>query len=110
MRRVVASCLKDLGMTNIQTAEDGLQAWELLQQDDFEFVITDWDMPNMSGLELLQKIRSTPKYKELPVIMVTAEGLQEKIIEAIRAGVNNYIVKPIDVEKLREKMVKIFGS
>lgn len=110
MRRVVSTCFAELGYQNIETAEDGQIAWEMIQAGNIEFVVTDWDMPNLNGLELLKKIRSNEATKALPVMMVTAEGLQENIIEAIRAGVNNYIVKPIDVEKLKEKMSKIFGA
>ncbi|MDX2469410.1 MAG: response regulator [SAR324 cluster bacterium] len=108
MRKVVITCLSQLGYKNIEEATDGVEAFDLMQKQEFDFVITDWEMPNMSGIELLREIRKSEEFKKIPVMMVTAEGLQENVIEAIRAGVNNYIVKPIDVEALREKMMKIF--
>ena len=110
MRKVVSTCLKQLNYLNIEEASDGVEAFEKLKSDKIDFVITDWEMPNMTGIDLLKKIRSDDSLKHIPVMMVTAEGLQENIIEAIRAGVNNYIVKPIDVDSLREKMHKIFDE
>lgn len=110
MRKVVITCLEQLEFTNVVEATDGLEALEKLKAEPFDFVITDWEMPNLSGIELLKAIRADERLKRIPVLMVTAEGLQENIIEAIRAGVNNYIVKPIDVDALREKMHKIFDE
>lgn len=108
MRKVVITCLAQLGYKNIVEATDGVEAFDAMNAQAFDFVITDWEMPNMSGIELLREIRKSEDFKKIPVMMVTAEGLQENVIEAIRAGVNNYIVKPIDVDALREKMMKIF--
>ncbi len=108
MRKVVITCLAQLGYKNIVEATDGVEAFDAMNAQVFDFVITDWEMPNMSGIELLREIRKSEDFKKIPVMMVTAEGLQENVIEAIRAGVNNYIVKPIDVDALREKMMKIF--
>ena len=108
MRKVVITCLAQLGYKNIVEATDGVEAFDAMNSQAFDFVITDWEMPNMSGIELLREIRKSEDFKKIPVMMVTAEGLQENVIEAIRAGVNNYIVKPIDVDALREKMMKIF--
>ncbi|HET6514303.1 MAG TPA: chemotaxis response regulator CheY [Thermodesulfovibrionales bacterium] len=108
MRRIVKNILKQLGYENIEEAEDGLQAYTKLKNDAFGFVVSDWNMPNMDGLELLKKVRSDPELKALPVLMVTAEAEKEKVVEAIKAGVNNYIVKPFTAEVLKEKMDKIF--
>src|SRR5512135_632748 len=93
MRRIVKNILKQLGYENIDEAEDGLQAYSKLKAGGYEFVITDWNMPNMDGLGLLKKIRSDEELKALPVLMVTAESEKEKVIAAIQSGVNNYVVK-----------------
>lgn len=108
MRRIVKNLLKQLGFENIDEAEDGVQAYSKLQGGGYGFVVSDWNMPNMDGLELLKKVRSDPKMKDLPVLMVTAEAEKDKVITAIQAGVNNYIVKPFTGEILKEKMDKIF--
>ena len=108
MRRIVKNILKQLGYENIDEAEDGAQAYSKLQNNDYDFVISDWNMPNMDGLELLKKIRSDQKLKAMPVLMVTAEAEKEKVITAVQAGVNNYIVKPFTAEVLKEKMDRIF--
>lgn len=108
MRRIVKNLLKQLNYENIEEAEDGVQAYSKLKSGVFGFVITDWNMPNMDGLELLSKIRSDPELKNMPVLMVTAEAEKDKVITAIKAGVNNYIVKPFTAEVLKEKMDKIF--
>lgn len=108
MRRIVKNILKQLGYENIEEAEDGAQAYNKLKSGGFGFVVSDWNMPNMDGLDLLKKIRSDPELKDLPVLMVTAEAEKEKVIEAIKAGVSNYIVKPFTAEVLKEKMDRIF--
>lgn len=108
MRRIVKNILKQLGYENIEEAEDGAQAYNKLKSGGFGFVVSDWNMPNMDGLELLKKIRSDPELKDLPVLMVTAEAEKEKVIAAIKAGVSNYIVKPFTAEVLKEKMDRIF--
>ncbi len=108
MRRIVKNLLRQLGYEYIDEAEDGEQAFSKLQNDNYGFVISDWNMPNMDGLELLKKVRSDPDLKELPILMVTAEAEKEKVITAIQAGVNNYVVKPFTGEILKEKMDKIF--
>ncbi len=108
MRRIVKNLLKQLGYVNIDEAEDGAQAYEKLKGGNFGFVVSDWNMPNMDGLELVKAVRSDPELKELPILMVTAEAEKEKVITAIQAGVNNYIVKPFTGETLKEKMDKIF--
>lgn len=108
MRRIVKNLLKQLGFENLEEAEDGMQAYTKLKNSGYDFVVSDWNMPNMSGLELLKKIREDPKLKDLPFLMVTAEAEKHKVIEAIQAGVNNYIVKPFTGEILKEKIEKIF--
>lgn len=108
MRRIVKNLLRQLGYEHIDEAEDGEQAFSKLQNGDYGFVVSDWNMPNMDGLELLKKVRSDPDLKELPILMVTAEAEKEKVITAIQAGVNNYVVKPFTGEILKEKMDKIF--
>lgn len=108
MRRILKNILKQLGYENIEEAEDGAQAYNKLKSGSFGFVVSDWNMPNMDGLELLKKVRSDPELKGLPFLMVTAEAEKEKVIEAIKAGVSNYIVKPFTAEVLKEKMDRIF--
>jgi two-component system chemotaxis response regulator CheY len=94
----------------VEEAEDGRQALLKLQQDTFSFVIADWNMPNMSGLELLKAIRQDPALKDLPILMVTAEAKKENVVKAIQSGANNYIVKPFTAETLNEKINKIFEA
>lgn len=108
MRRIVKNILKQLGYENIEEAEDGAQAYNKLKSGSFGFVVSDWNMPNVDGLELLKKVRSDPELKDLPFLMVTAEAEKEKVIAAIKAGVSNYIVKPFTAEVLKEKMDRIF--
>ncbi|MDR2165375.1 MAG: chemotaxis response regulator CheY [Zoogloeaceae bacterium] len=108
MRRIVRNLLKDLGMTNVDEAEDGAIALQKLNGSNFDFVVTDWNMPNMDGLTLLQTIRSLPNLKHLPVLMVTAEAKKENIIAAAQAGASGYIVKPFNAATLSEKLNKIF--
>ncbi len=108
MRRIVKNILKQLGYENIEEAEDGAQAYNKLKSGNFGFVVSDWNMPNMDGLELLKRVRSDPDLKGLPFLMVTAEAEKDKVIEAIKAGVSNYIVKPFTAEVLKEKMDRIF--
>ena len=108
MRRIVRNLLKELGFTNVDEAEDGAIALQKLQGGGFEFVVTDWNMPNMDGLTLLQNIRATPSLKHLPVLMITAEAKKENIIAAAQAGASGYIVKPFTAATLSEKLEKIF--
>jgi len=107
MRRIIKNLLKQLGYENIEEAEDGIQAYSKLKNNGFEFIVSDWNMPNMDGFELLKKVRSDPQLKDIPFLMVTAEAEKDKVIEAIKAGVSNYIVKPFTAEVLREKMDRI---
>lgn len=108
MRRIVRNLLKELGFSNVDEAEDGAVALQKLQQGGFEFVVTDWNMPNLDGLQLLQAIRRAPTLKHLPVLMITAEAKRENIITAAQAGANGYIVKPFTAATLAEKLQKIF--
>jgi len=108
MRRIVRNLLKELGFTNVDEAEDGVVALHKLQNGDFEFVVSDWNMPNMTGIELLRNIRADAKLKGLPVLMVTAEAKKENIIEAAQAGASGYVVKPFTAATLEEKLNKIF--
>jgi two-component system chemotaxis response regulator CheY len=108
MRKIVRNILKQIGFDNIVEAEDGQAAMQVLRNENIGLVVTDWNMPNMSGLELLEKIRSDPKTAKLPVLMVTAEGLKENVVAAVKAGVNNYVVKPFTAEILQEKLEQIF--
>ncbi|HLF87089.1 MAG TPA: chemotaxis response regulator CheY [Nitrospiria bacterium] len=110
MRRIVRNILKQLGYSNIEEAEDGNAALTKMKLDSYGLVISDWNMPNMTGIELLQKIRSDSALKDIPVLMVTAEAKQENVIVAIQSGVNNYIVKPFTAEVLKEKIDKIFDK
>lgn len=109
MRRIVKNILKQLGYENIEEAEDGVQALNKLQSGGADFIVTDWNMPNMTGLELLKAVRGDGDLKEVPVLMVTAEAEKENIIAAVEAGVSNYIVKPFTAETLKEKIDKIFA-
>lgn len=108
MRRIVKNILRQLGFNKTIEADDGTTALEKLKSEKVDFVITDWNMPKMTGLELVKMIRSDSELKHLPILMVTAEALQENIVAAAKAGVNNYIVKPFDAKTLSEKMSKIF--
>ncbi len=108
MRRIVKNILKQLGFANVEEAENGQEAIDKLKADTFGFVISDWNMPVMTGIQLLRAIRADDKLKAIPVLMVTAEAQKENVVEAIQAGVSNYIVKPFTAEVLQEKMNKIF--
>ncbi len=108
MRRIVKNILKQLGYENIREADDGASALEVLKREKIQFIISDWNMPQMSGIELLKTVRATEEWKDLPFLMVTAEGQKENVIEAVKNKVNNYIVKPFTPETLMEKINKIF--
>ncbi len=110
MRRIIRTILAQLGFKNVVEAEDGEVALQKLREGNFDFVITDWNMPKMTGLELVQAIRSDEKLKSIPVLMVTAEAKKENVIAAIKAGVNNYIVKPFTPETLKKKIDDIFKA
>lgn len=108
MRRIVRNLLKELGFTNVDEAEDGVNALHKLKNGTYEFVITDWNMPNMTGIDLLKNIRADARLKALPVLMITAEAKKENIIEAAQSGASGYIVKPFTAAVLEEKLNKIF--
>ncbi|MCL1825196.1 MAG: chemotaxis response regulator CheY [Betaproteobacteria bacterium] len=110
MRRIVRNLLKELGYANADEAEDGAVALQKLESmpTEFDFIVSDWNMPNMDGLVLLQKIRSSPQLKHLPVLMITAEAKKENIIAAAQAGASGYIVKPFTAATLAEKLEKVF--
>ena len=108
MRRIVRRLLKAMGFSNVEEAEDGQEALTKLKGGDFEFVVSDWNMPNLDGLEMLKQIRADDAMKSLPVLMVTAEAKKENIVAAAQAGANGYIVKPFTAATLEEKLNKIF--
>jgi len=108
MRRIVRNLLKELGFSNVHEAEDGVDALKKLRAETFDFVVSDWNMPNMTGIELLREIRADGALKHLPVLMVTAEAKRENIIEAAQAGASGYVVKPFTAITLDEKLQKIF--
>jgi two-component system, chemotaxis family, chemotaxis protein CheY len=110
MRRIVRNLLKELGFANVEEAEDGVVALQKLHADPFDFVVSDWNMPNMTGIDLLKSIRADAALKHLPVLMVTAEAKKENIIAAAQAGASGYVVKPFTAATLGEKLDKIFKT
>ena len=110
MRKIIKNILRQLGYSNVVEADDGTTAWDVLNKDNIQFIISDWNMPKMSGIELLRKVRASEEFGALPFLMVTAEAQQENIIEAVQAKVSNYIVKPFTAETLAQKIDKIFGK
>lgn len=110
MRRIIKNILLQLGFKNIIEADDGTTAWEILEKGEpVDLIISDWNMPKMTGIELLKKVRSDDRFKDLPFLMVTAEAQKENIVEAVKYRVSQYIVKPFTPETLKEKLEKIFG-
>jgi two-component system chemotaxis response regulator CheY len=110
MRRIIRGLLKELGFTNVEEAEDGVVALAMLKREAFDFVVSDWNMPNMTGIDLLKAIRADAALSHLPVLMVTAEAKKENIIEAAKAGASGYVVKPFTAATLDEKLQKIFKT
>jgi two-component system chemotaxis response regulator CheY len=108
MRRIIKNLLRDLGFSNTYEADDGVTALPMLKNGDFDFLVTDWNMPGMSGIDLLRAVRADEKLRSMPVLMVTAEAKRDQIIEAAQAGVNGYVVKPFTAQALQEKIAKIF--
>ena len=108
MRRIIKNLLRDLGFTNTVEADDGITAIPILNTGSIDFLVTDWNMPGMTGIDLLRHVRADEKLKHMPVLMVTAEAKREQIIEAAQAGVNGYVVKPFTALALKEKIEKIF--
>ena len=110
MRRIVKNLLNDLGYANVQEADDGQSALPMLKTGSFDFLVTDWNMPGMPGLDLLKAVRADPALAKMPVLMLTAEAKREQIIEAAQAGVNGYVIKPFTAITLKEKIDKILGQ
>ena len=110
MRRIIKNTLARLGYKDVLEAEDGLKGWEQMDSNpDIEMLITDWNMPEMNGLELVKKVRADERFKDTPIIMVTTEGGKAEVITALKAGVNNYIVKPFTPQVLKEKLGAVMG-
>jgi two-component system chemotaxis response regulator CheY len=110
MRRIIKNLLHDLGYANVTEADDGNTALPLLQNGSFDFLITDWNMPGMAGLDLLKAVRANEKLKKMPVLMLTAEAKREQIVGAAQAGVSGYVIKPFTAQTLKEKIDKILES
>jgi|TARA_Y100001960_G_C14655365_1_gene818055 two-component system chemotaxis response regulator CheY len=110
MRRIVINLLKQLGFSNVVEASDGKEALEKVRSDKIDLVVSDWNMPNMTGIDFLKELRADEKFKALPFIMVTAEGKKENVIAAVHAGVSNYVVKPFNAATLKEKLIKVVGE
>ncbi|MCX5854688.1 MAG: chemotaxis response regulator CheY [Deltaproteobacteria bacterium] len=110
MRKVIRNLLKQVGYENIAEAEDGVTALKALKSQKVDLIVSDWNMPNMTGLELLKEVRADEELKQTPFLMVTAEALQDNVIAAVKAGVSNYIVKPFTAETLNEKIKKILDK
>ncbi len=108
MRRIIKNLLRDLGFTNVIEADDGKTALPILQQGGIQFLVTDWNMPGMTGIDLVRTVRADPNLSGIPILMVTAEAKREQIIAAAQAGVNGYVVKPFTAAVLKEKIDKIF--
>ncbi|MBD5552703.1 MAG: response regulator [Desulfovibrio sp.] len=108
MRRIVRNILRQIGLNNVVEADDGTTAWDILNREKIDFIVSDWNMPKMTGIELLRKVRSSEQFADTPFLMVTAEAQQENIIEAVQAKVSNYIVKPFTADTLQQKIDKIF--
>jgi len=108
MRRIIKNLLRDLGFQNITEADDGKTALPILKQGGIDFLVTDWNMPEMTGIELIGEVRKDPNLAHIPILMVTAEAKREQIIAAAQAGVNGYVVKPFTATVLKEKIEKIF--
>lgn len=109
MRRIIRNILRQLAFDNIVEADDGTTAWEIINREKIDFIVSDWNMPQMTGIDLLRKVRASEEHANIPFLMVTAEAQQENIIEAVQAKVSNYIVKPFTAETMKQKIDKIFG-
>ncbi len=110
MRRIIKNTLQRLGFNDVLEAEHGVEAWQIMERTpDINVLITDWNMPEMNGLELVRKVRAEKKYESMPIIMVTTEGGKAEVITALKAGVNNYIVKPFTPQVLKEKLEDVLG-
>ncbi len=111
MRRIIKNTLQRLGFEDVLEAEHGVEAWQIMERTpDINVLITDWNMPEMNGLDLVRKVRADGRYDSMPIIMVTTEGGKAEVITALKAGVNNYIVKPFTPQVLKEKLEDVLGS
>ena len=110
MRRIVKTCLRQIGFENITEAEDGKVALDKIAGQEFKLIISDWNMPNMMGIDLLKAVRASDKWKHIPFVLVTAEGQKENVIEAAKAGVSNYVVKPFTADTLQAKLEAVFAK
>lgn len=108
MRKIVINQLKELGFNSVDEADDGIRAWPMLQTGKYDFIVSDWNMPEMTGIELLQKVRADSALKKIPFLLITAEAKRSQILEATELGVDGYILKPFNSAVLNEKMHKIF--
>lgn len=109
MRRIVKNILRQLGFENIIEADDGTTALDALKKNKIDLIVSDWNMPKMTGLELLKTVRASDEYKDVPFLMVTAETQKQNVLDAVQAGVSNYVVKPFTAEQISDKLQKIFG-
>lgn len=110
MRRIIKNLMQDIGFTNLSEADDGKTALPMLKEGEFDFLMTDWNMPGMPGIELLKAVRADPKLSKIPVLLLTAEAKREQIVEAAQAGVTGYIIKPFTAATLGDKLAKIFPA
>jgi len=110
MRRIILNTLKTLGYTNVVEANDGRDAYAKLYIENPSFIITDWNMPNMSGLEFVTAVRNDEKYREIPILMVTTRGMKQDILDALKAGVNSYVIKPFTASTVKEKIEQILSK
>ena len=108
MRRIIRGVLKELGFANVVEADNGVRALEILKGEKIDFIVSDWNMPEMTGIELLKTVRASEEWKDLPFLMVTAEGKSEQVLDAVKNRVNNYVIKPFTPAILQEKICKIF--
>ena len=109
MRRIITTALREIGLRNVTKADDGDSAWEKLQREDFDLILSDHKMPKMSGEELLKRVRQSERHKRIPFIMITAEAFHENVMQAVKLGVSNYIVKPFSSKQLLDKILKVFS-
>jgi two-component system chemotaxis response regulator CheY len=110
MRRIITTSLREIGLKNVTKADDGDSAWEKLQREDFDLILSDHKMPKMSGEELLKRVRESERHKRIPFIMVTAEAFHDNVMKAVKLGVSNYVVKPFSSKQLLEKILKVFSA
>ena len=110
MRRIVKNVLKQLGFSDILEADDGATALDVIKENKIDLIVSDWNMPKMTGLDLLKTVRENESTKEIPFLMVTAEAQKENVLQAVQAGVSNYIVKPFTADGVKEKLTQIFGK